>query len=104
MTQGYQEKLARPDTVPSLPISQFSFVAKADHQAKATSRDRRPYHPWRTKTPTNGRSPVRHAARVHPTGSRIDGLNAILTAHRPHSGSRRILGFTLSVALVWVGR
>ena len=83
MTQGYQERLARPDTVPSLHISQLSFVAKADHQARATSRDRRPDNQRRTKTPTHSRSPVRHAASVHPTGSRIDGLNAILTAHRP---------------------
>jgi hypothetical protein len=82
MTQRYQERLSRLETVPNIHMSQLPVVAKADHQVRATRRDQRPDRQRRTNTPAHGRSPARHAARVHPTGSRIDGLNAILMAHR----------------------
>jgi hypothetical protein len=80
MTQRYQEGEARLETAANLHMSQLPFVVEADHQARATHRDQRPDRQRRTKTPAHGRSPARHAARVHPTGSRIDGLNAILMA------------------------
>ena len=79
MTQRHQQRPVRRETAANLHTSQPPPGPDAAHQATAT------------KTPAHGRSPVRHAARVHPTGSRIDGLNAILTTHRqPEPKARQV--------------